>query len=707
MRLQKKSVFEKLFFMLTFYAAVSHAQSYKFDFGSGAAASGYIQVTPQTRYSSTQGYGIDKGTVSSVTRDGTDAVLNDYLTTTDEFFFSVAVPQGNYDVTVIFGDATEPTSTTVKAENRRLLFDRISTNPGMFARKTITVNRREVKSIDGSVIMSIKDRELDYYTWDKVLTLQFSGKKPAVCGVEIVKNNNAITLFLCGNSTVVDQLTSPWCSWGQMIPCFFNSGVSIANYAESGLTSGGFLSMKRLDKIMADAGPGDYVFVEFGHNDQKSSSDVTNFPSNLKTYRDKIKAKGAIPVFVTPTARQNENDPLTSVGGLAQKMRETAVSLGVTFIDLNQMVIDLHKALGSNTKYLYMYTASDQTHFCEYGGYELARCVMKGLEEKFPSLKSFFIPEYTTFNPSQPDPLDYLTKDKVPVNVNTFTVNVTAEPGGTVYQNPQGKNLTRGTKVSFTAVPSGGWKFTGWSGVYNGNDSIYVIDSLDSDKSLTASFMPVDINNKVYEAEYGVMVNSVAESTNSGFSGTGYANFNNETGSYIEIPVYVTESGEKNVELTFANGSSSERFLSVSVNGGDLNSLSFSSTGSWTTWNTKEIRLNLNKGINTIILQSVASDGGPNIDKIVLGNAVSNLDIPYLGKPDIVFNLADFTIQTEHHTEAVRVRMYRMDGKIVLNRKMTGSNRYQLPINHLENGLYLLELVSRNGARVFNISLFK
>ncbi|HON10708.1 MAG TPA: T9SS type A sorting domain-containing protein [Chitinispirillaceae bacterium] len=67
----------------------------------------------------------------------------------------------------------------------------------------------------------------------------------------------------------------------------------------------------------------------------------------------------------------------------------------------------------------------------------------------------------------------------------------------------------------------------------------------------------------------------------------------------------------------------------------------------------------------------------------------------------------DFTIQTEHHSEAVRVRMYRMDGKIVLNRKMTGSNRYQLPINHLENGLYLLELVSRNGARVFNISLFK
>ncbi|MBN1760047.1 MAG: rhamnogalacturonan acetylesterase [Chitinispirillaceae bacterium] len=401
-------------------SAAAGSPTYKFDFGSGLVASGYTQITPQTKYSSTLGYGIDKGNVSSVNKSGSDALKDDYLTTSDEFLFSVNVSQGNYDVTVIFGDANASTSTTVKAENRRLLFDRVTTSAGGFVSKTITVNRREVKSTDGSVTMSIKDRELTYFTWDKVLTLRFSGKKPAICGVEIIKNDNVKTLFLCGNSTVVDQMDAPWCSWGQMIPCFFKPGVTVANYAESGLTAGGFLSMRRLDKIMAEAKSGDYVFVEFGHNDQKNSTDVANYANNLKTFRDKIKAKGAIPVFVTPTARQGENDPNTSIGGLAKKMRETAVSLDVTCIDLNQMVIDLHKALGSNTQYLYMYTEGDQTHFCEYGGYELARCVAKGIEEKFPLLKSSFISEYTTFKPSQPDPLDYLTRDKDPVAIDVL-----------------------------------------------------------------------------------------------------------------------------------------------------------------------------------------------------------------------------------------------------------------------------------------------
>jgi lysophospholipase L1-like esterase len=391
------------------------SQQFKFDFGDGPVAQGYVGVTAKTNYTAGNGYGIDSGNVSSVDREGSEALFRDYLTTTDEIFFSIAVPQGNYDVSVIFGDAAETSGTTVKAENRRLLFDRVKTVPNSFVRKAVTIRRMETESIDGSVTMSIKDRERGYFTWDNVLTLRFSGTRPAVCGVEITKIDDARTLFLCGNSTVVDQLTEPWASWGQMIPHFFQSGVAVANYAESGLTSGNFLSMKRLSKLLTEVQPGDYVFVEFGHNDQKSASDAANYPNNLKTFRDQITAKEAKPVFVTPTARQAENDPLTSIGGLAQTMRETAQKLGVSCIDLNQMVIDLKKALGSDTRYIYMYTASDQTHFCEYGAYELARCVMKGLEEQFPSLTSSFKDGYTTFSPSSPDPLDVLVKESPPV----------------------------------------------------------------------------------------------------------------------------------------------------------------------------------------------------------------------------------------------------------------------------------------------------
>ena len=402
------------------FSARAATLNYKFDFGDGPVAEGYIGITAKTHYSNDAGYGLDSGNVSSADRGGDDALHRDYLTTGNELFFSIEVPQGNYNVTVIFGDAGGTSATTVKAENRRLLFDRVTTAEGAVISKTITLRKMETKSIDGTVTMSIKDRERGYFTWDNVLTLRFSGTKPAVCGVEITGADTARTLFLCGNSTVVDQLTAPWSSWGQMIPYFFGPAVAVANHAESGLTSGNFLSMKRLSKLLAEVKPGDYVFVEFGHNDQKSSSGVTSYPANLKTFRDQITAKKAVPVFVTPTARQAENDPLSSIGGLAQTMRETAQALDVACIDLNRMVIDLKTALGSKTKYIYMHTENDQTHFCEYGAYELARCVMKGLEENFPSLSSSFKPGYTTFSPSTPDPLDVLETELTPVGIHEY-----------------------------------------------------------------------------------------------------------------------------------------------------------------------------------------------------------------------------------------------------------------------------------------------
>ena len=392
-----------------------NAQNLKFDFGDGPVAEGFTEITSTTIFSESLGYGIDGGNVSSVNRNTNNPLTQDYLTTTDEFFFSVVVPQGNYLVTVYFGDAEKASSTTIKAENRRLLLDRITTNPGSILKKSVTVRKMERVSIDGSVTMSVKDRELDYYTWDNKLTLRISGSSPAVSAIEIVKNDNAKTMWLCGNSTVVDQMTAPWATWGMYFPNFVDSTIAIANYAESGLTSGGFLSMKRLQKILAEAKPGDYVFVEFGHNDQKNTTDVSNYPSNLKAYRDQIKSKGAIPVFVIPTARQDEYDPLSSVGGLAQKMRETSDDFGVIYIDLNQMVIDIKKALGDNAYQLYMHTAGDKTHFCEYGGYELARAIMRGLEDKIPDLKSQFRSDYVRFNPSNPDPLNILEIDLPPL----------------------------------------------------------------------------------------------------------------------------------------------------------------------------------------------------------------------------------------------------------------------------------------------------
>lgn len=386
---------------------LSRAQTYKYDFGpaGSAAAAGFVQVTPASIYSSASGYGFEKSGVACQDKGG-DALTGDFCTQNGEFMFSVKLPQGNYNLTVHLGDPSGPSETTVKAENRRLLFDRVTTASGQRVSRTVTVNRREARSIDGSVTMTLKDRELGYYTWDEKLTLRFSGRKSAVAAVELVKAGDAVTWFLCGNSTVVDQLDDGWAAWGQYVCRFFKPGVAIANYAESGLTAGGFLSMKRLTKLLADSKPGDYVAVEFGHNDQKNAGDVNAYPNNLKAFADQIKAKGCIPVFVTPTAREGDNNPKTSIGGLAEVMRNQAKSLGVAVIDLNQMTLQVMQAYGTTDAHkCYM----DGTHFTEIGGYELARCVAKGVKTLGNSMTPFLQDDRPEFDPTQPDPIGYLT----------------------------------------------------------------------------------------------------------------------------------------------------------------------------------------------------------------------------------------------------------------------------------------------------------
>ena len=401
--------------LLAAFSMAEAAENYKFDFGEGPVAAGYTQVKANTKYSDSQGYGFESGTVSSVDRLWDDDLTTDFLTAKGDMVFSVALPQGNYEVTFILGDGENESETTVWAENRKLMLDRVTLAGGVFSRQTVSLRRMETRSMDGSVTMSIKDREKDYRTWDKKLTFVISGKAPAVAGIEIKRNDNVTTLWLCGNSTVVDQIMAPWAGWGQMAPGFFKSSLAIANYAESGLTASGFYSMKRLAKILSEVKKGDFVTVQFAHNDQKNQNDVNNYETTLTKYANEIKAKGATPLFVTSTARQNETDPKTAVGGLPERMRARGKKLGVTVLDLNQHSITLGKALGGNKEKMYMYTASDKTHFCEYGAYELARANIEEIKAKMPELAKHLRDDHEAFDSSKPDPLDVLTRAKTPI----------------------------------------------------------------------------------------------------------------------------------------------------------------------------------------------------------------------------------------------------------------------------------------------------
>ena len=132
--------------------------SFKFDFGPGAVAPGYVQVLPATSYSRELGYGFEPGANVSCVERSRDALRGDHCTSEQPFYFSVALPEGNYNVTVIFGGAEAATTTTVKAELRRLMLEKVDTAPGKVVSRTFTVNIRRPQIAGGGEVR-LKDRE--------------------------------------------------------------------------------------------------------------------------------------------------------------------------------------------------------------------------------------------------------------------------------------------------------------------------------------------------------------------------------------------------------------------------------------------------------------------------------------------------------------------------------------------------------------------
>ena len=271
------------------------------------------------------------------------------------FFYSVKVADGNYRVTVVLGSKKKAGKTVVRAENRRLMLDEISTKKGEFKTCSFIVNKRSPYISDKEKV-KIKPREKGYFTWDEKLTLEFTGAAPVVKSIKVEPAPaETTTVFLCGNSTVVDQFTEPYASWGQMITRWFSPEVAISNHAESGLTAGSFLGSNRLDKVLSMMKKGDYVICEFGHNDQKEkfagSGAWYNFSFNLKEFIDEVRKKGGNIIFVTPTQRRRFDDATHSKiqethGDYPDAMRAVAKREGVPVIELHDMTRTFFETLG-------------------------------------------------------------------------------------------------------------------------------------------------------------------------------------------------------------------------------------------------------------------------------------------------------------------------------------------------------------------------
>ena len=344
-------------------------------------------------------------------------------------YFSVAVPDGNYMVTVTLGSKKRKAETVVRAESRRLMMEGVSTRHGQFVDCSFIVNKRSPRFLmatdKGSreEAVRLKDREKTYLNWDDSLTLEFNGAAPAVRRICIEPDTTATTIFLCGNSTVVDQNAEPWASWGQMITRWFDNRVAISNHAESGLTARTFLGGNRLEKILTMMRPGDYVVCEFGHNDEKEHRPGDgawyHYVYNLKIFVDKVRQAGGHIIFCTPTQRrfwQDDNRHIKDThGDFPAAMLSVAEREQVPVIDLNGMTRTFFETLGfeDSKRALVHYPANtypgqdkalaDNTHFNPYEAYEVAKMVVQGMVDLQLPVVSALRADWQAFDPAHPD----------------------------------------------------------------------------------------------------------------------------------------------------------------------------------------------------------------------------------------------------------------------------------------------------------------
>lgn len=353
-----------------------------------------------------------------------DTVLN--KVSERPFYFSVPVEDGNYKVTVTLGNKKKAAQTVVRAESRRLMVENCVTKKGKFETYSFIVNKRS-QEIPGGGKVSLKPRELDYLNWDSLLTLEFNGAAPAVQRICIEPDTTATTIFLCGNSTVVDQELEPWASWGQMIPRWFTDKVAISNHAESGLTVRTFLDGHRLDKVLSMLKKGDYVVCEFGHNDQKEKRPGDgawyHFAHGLKTFIDRVRAANGHIIFITPTQRRSFDEAThTKIQethlDYPDAMRAVAKREGVPVIELHDMTRTFFETLGyeGSKKALVHYPANtfpgqdkplaDNTHFNPYGAYEVAKMVVMGMKQLQLPVIGELKTDWQDFDAAHPDDPD-------------------------------------------------------------------------------------------------------------------------------------------------------------------------------------------------------------------------------------------------------------------------------------------------------------
>ena len=243
------------------------------------------------------------------------------------------------------------------------------------------------------------------------------------------------TVFMIGDSTMANKDTTGGKQergWGMVLQQYFDNHVVVDNHAVNGRSSKSFINEGRWDKVLAKIKPGDYVFIQFGHNDEKPQPDRhtdpgSTFDDNLRKFVNDTRSKGGIPVLFNAVVRRNfalkvqKNDDDEKLRNLDAKSgnnvlegdtlydthgdyrfspANVAKEMGVVFIDANAITHELEQGLGREaSKKLHMIFAPgehpslpkgrwDNTHYNIYGANQVAVLLIKAVGDQIPQINA-------------------------------------------------------------------------------------------------------------------------------------------------------------------------------------------------------------------------------------------------------------------------------------------------------------------------------
>ena len=208
-----------------------------------------------------------------------------------------------------------------------------------------------------------------------------------------------IKIAMIGDSTMASYPKPPedrpsLTGWGQVFELSFNDQVKVSNHAQSGRSSKSFLREGRWEPVLREKP--DFVFIQFGHNDQPGKGDRTtdpngDFQENLHKYIEDARAAGSQPVLVTPVARRifDNGKAVTTLTPYADAMKKVAGEKKVPLVDLHAASFDLFNKLGDAASAEFSASAGDRTHFSRKGAIEIAKLVANRLPQDVPALRVY------------------------------------------------------------------------------------------------------------------------------------------------------------------------------------------------------------------------------------------------------------------------------------------------------------------------------